>query len=454
MADGDDAVRSLVKGSGIIFAGFVLENGLAFVTKVLMARLLGKTGFGELSIGIILAANVSTIFVLGLNTGVARYLPRYDDPAKRRGVLVSAFRVVVPVVVVVGALIVVFAEPIARIVVRDPSVAPVIRVFGLATPLAAIMKLAVGAIQGIKDSTPKVYVRNIVQPMSRSALVVVVLLLGLGALEVSWAYFGSYLLSAAVAMYFVYRRTELFADTPATPMYRELLSFSGPLAVMAIASLIVSGIGIDTFMIAFFNTTDDVGEYNVVMPTAKLMILVLSSLSFLFMPIMSELHAEGASAEMERIFRLATKWIVLATLPILVVMVVFPREFIALTFGSAYTTASLSLTVLAVGFFFHSAFGLGERVLNSVGSTRVVMADNIAAAAVNVALNLLLIPSLSVLGAAIGTAAAYVTLDLLYLYHVHDREGMHPFTSSLVRPAVSASPSSAARPSPPPRWSR
>jgi O-antigen/teichoic acid export membrane protein len=437
--DTDSAVRSLVKGSGFIFLGFVLENGLAFVAKILMARLLGKTNFGEVSIGIILAANVSTVFVLGLHTGVARYLPRYDDPAKRKGVLVSAFRIVVPVILLVGALLYLLAEPIASHVVRDTSVAPLIRVFALATPFAALMKLAIGAIQGSKRSLPKVYVRNIVQPVSRFVLIIAVLAVGLGTLGVSWAYFGSYLLASAVAMYFVYRDTDLFSSATAVPMYRELLRFSAPLAVMAIASLIVSGIGIDTFMIAYFATTDNVSEYNVVMPVAKLLIIVLSSLAFLFMPIMSELHAEGATEDMERLFQLATKWIVLATLPILTVMVAFPHQFIGLTFGSEYTTAALSLSVLAVGFFVHSTLGLGQRLLNSVGETRLVMYDNIFAAGVNVGLNLLLIPRIPVLGAAIGTAAAYVVLDTLYVYHVYTREGMHPFTLSLLRPALAGS---------------
>lgn len=434
--DSDSIVRSLVKGSGVLFLGFVLETGLAFVAKVLMARILGKTSFGELSIGIILAANVSTIFVLGLHTGVARFLPRFDDPERRKGVLVSAFRVVVPVVIAVGAVLYVFAEPIARHVVRDPSVTPVIRVFALATPFAGILKLAVGAIQGTQFTLPKVYVRNIVQPVSRFVFIVAIFAVGLRRMGVSWAYFGSYVLAAAVAMYYVYKHTDLFTPGAYVPMYRELFSFSAPLAVMAVASLIVSGIGIDTFMIAFFATTDDVSEYNVVMNTAKLMVLVLSSLAFLFMPIMSELHAKEATEDMRRLFELATKWIVLATLPILVVMVAFPEQFIALTFGDQYTNAAFSLSILAVGFFAHSTFGLGQRLLTSIGSTRLVMADNIVAAAVNVGLNLVLIPIFPVVGASIGTAAAYVVLDLLYSYQIYTREGMHPFTTSLVRPLV------------------
>lgn len=434
--DSDSLVRSLVKGSGFLFAGFVLETSLAFVAKILMAQTLGKVNYGSLSIGIVMVANVSTVFLLGLNIGVARFLPRYDDVERRRGILVSAFSIVAPLSLLIGIGLFAFANPIAQHVVRDASVAPVLRVFAFAVPLAVVMKMGVGAIQGSKRSIPKVAVRNVVQPASRFVFIALALYFTLGKLGVSWAYFGSYALSAILAMYYVYRHTALFSRVGYTPMYRELLRFSAPLAVMGIASLIVSGIGVDTFMIAYFSNTGDVGDYNVVMPTAKLMILVLSSLGFLFMPIMSELHAKGAPEEMERLFKLATKWIVLATLPILAVMGIFPSKFIALTFGSEYTTAALSLSVLAVGFFVHATFGLTQRVLNSVGETRLVMYDNVIAAAVNVILNLLLIPRLSVLGAAIGTAAAYIVLDILYAYHVYTIEEMHPVSLSMLKPAV------------------
>jgi O-antigen/teichoic acid export membrane protein len=219
-------------------------------------------------------------------------------------------------------------------------------------------------------------------------------------------------------------------------MYRELLRFSAPLAVMSVGTLVVSGIGIDTFMIAFFSNADLAAEYNVIMNTAKLMILVISSLAFLFMPIVSELHAKGATEEMERLYQLATKWIVLASLPILAVMVAFPTQFIGLTFGDQYTPAAFSLTVLGIGFFVHSSLGLSERLLKSVGSTTIVMYDTLVAGAVNVVLNLLLIPQFPVLGATIGTAGAYIVLDLLFVYHAYQREAMHPFTASLLKPAA------------------
>lgn len=434
----NDLVRTLAKGSGVLIVGFVLELGLSFVAKVLLAQILGKVTYGSLSIGIVMAANLSTIFVLGMNTGLARYLPMYDGGPQRRGVLVSAYQVVVPVALLVGLLVFVFAEPIAQYVVRDRSVAPVIRVFAVATPFATLLKLNLGAIRGTKAALPKVLVRNIAQPVARFALILLALYMGYRAYGVGVAYLAAYLVAALLALYYVHRRTPLLSRGEWVPMHRELLDYSAPLAVMAVASLIVTGVGIDSFMIAYFAETAQVGDYNVIVPAANLMVITVSAVSFLFMPIMSELQAEGAESEMARLFEVVTKWIVLGTLPIFAVFLFFPGQFLALTFGSEYSTAALSLSVLSVGYFVHAAVGPNKRVLNSIGETRLVMWDNIAAAGVNVVFNLLLVPPYGLLGAALGTMAAYVTVNALYSYHVYRTTGMHPFSESLVRPTAAA----------------
>lgn len=434
----DSTIRSLARGSGLLVVGFVVELGLAFLAKVLMAQILGKVDYGSVSLGIVIAANLSTIVLLGTNKGVARYLPRFDDPAERRGVLVSAYQIAVPLAVLVGVGLYALADPIAVQVLDDPSVAPLLRIFGVATPFAALMKLAVSSVQGTKRSFPKVAVRNLVMPVSRFVLIVAALYTGYRTLGIGLAYLVTYALAAVVALYFVYRHTSLFERGEWVPMHRTLMSYSSPLAVMAVAQLVVAGVALDTIAIAYFGDTGAVGAYNVIVPTAKLLIVVVSAVSFLFMPIVSELDAEGATDEMRRLFEVATKWIVLGTLPVFAVMVLFPGQFLALTFGAEYRTAALGLVVLAVGYFVHAGMGPNRRVLNAVGETRIVMADTLVAGVVNVVGTLALVPQYSLVGAAVATTAAYVTVNALYGYHVYRVVGLHPYSESLVRPALVA----------------
>lgn len=430
--DSDDVLKTVFTGGSVVLLGLVIELGVSFLAKLLIARVLGPVNYGVVSLGVTTMVIVSTVVLLGLNTGIGRYLPRYEDPEHRRGVLVSAFQIAVPLAILAGAGVYAFAPTIATVGFSDPSVTPVLRVFGLVVPLAAVMKLAIGSAQGLQRALPKVYVRNLVLPLTRFAVVLVVLSLGFGALGIAWAYAAAYAGAAAVGIYILLRQTPLFSrDINAVPMHRELLAFSVPLVISTTMTFVFSDI--DTFMLGYFASTGEVGIYNTVYPLAQLLVVAMSSFGFIFMPVVSELHESGDRETVRQLYQIATKWIFLVTFPVFAIVALFPSQTIRLTFGSAYIGGDLALVVLAVAFFTHSIAGPNLDALTSIGRTRVIMYDDTLVAAVNFVLNLVLIPQYSFLGAAVATAISYVLLNVLYTLQLYYETGIHPLTKTLVR---------------------
>jgi O-antigen/teichoic acid export membrane protein len=432
----EGSIERLFAGGGLLFFGFVLELGVSFLAKAVIARVLGPVDYGAVSLGVTTLGLLSTLGLLGLHTGVARYLPRFDDDADRRGVLVSAFEIVVPVVTAIGLLVAGLADPIATHAFGDPAVAPFVRIFGLAIPFAALTKLSVGAIQGLQQAAPKVVVQNVTPPVTRFLAVAVAVLVGAGAVGVASAYALAYVAAALVGLAFVVRRTPLLASVSPTPMRRDLVAFSAPLVVSAAMGFVLTDL--DTFMLGYFASTEAVGVYNVVYPIAQLLTVALTSFGFLFMPIISELHADDAPAEMRRIYQVVTKWVFVATLPVFLVVALFSDMTIAVTFGSEYRPGATALTLLAVAYFTHAVAGPNANTLTAIGHTRLVMWDSVAVAVVNALLNLLLIPSYGYLGAGVATAISYVSLNLLYATQLYRATGIHPFSRGLVRPGAVA----------------
>jgi O-antigen/teichoic acid export membrane protein len=152
------------------------------------------------------------------------------------------------------------------------------------------------------------------------------------------------------------------------------------------------------------------------------------------MPILSELHAENRSGELRRLYTVVTKWVFLGTLPLFMLFVLLPSEIISVTFGAKYAEAGLTLAILAVGFFSHTLVGPNENTLKSIGATRRVMYDNATAAGVNIVLNIVLVPTYGIVGAAVGTSVAYVVLNILYTYHAYELAGVQPFSAAMVKP--------------------
>ncbi|MFB6071314.1 MAG: flippase [Halanaeroarchaeum sp.] len=432
----DEAVERLFSGGSLLFFGLVVELGISFLAKLVIARVLGPVDYGAVSLGVTTMVFLSTLTVMGINSGIGRYLPRYDDLADRRGVIVSGFQVALPVATATGVGIALFSGQIARYAFHDPSVAPFLFVFGLAIPFGALTRLAVGAIQGMKLATPKIVVQNVSPPVTRFVAVLVAVGLGAGAFGIASAYAMAYVVAGLIGLYYVVRKTPILADVSPTPMRRELLRFSTPLVVTSAMAFVLNDV--DTFMLGYFSSTGAVGVYNVVYPIAQLLTMALSSVGFLFMPVISGLDAEGATGEMHRTYQVVTKWVFMATLPIFLVVALFPTMTITVTFGAEYAGGAAALSVLAVAYFSHAIAGPNGNVLTAVGRTRTIMWDNVAIAGLNVVLNLLLIPLYGFYGAAVATAVSYVLLNVLYSTQLYRETGIHPFSAALVRPGIVA----------------
>lgn len=428
--------KKLLTGGSLLFAGLVIELSVSFVAKAVIARLLGPVNYGAVSLGVTTLGLLSTLSLLGLHTGVGRYLPRFDHEADRRGVIISAFQIVIPVSTAVSILVVIFANQIATYVFTDPSTAVYLRIFALAIPFTAIMKLSTGVIQGLQQTAPKVIVQNITPPVTRFSAVAIAVVVGAGSIGIASAYAIAYVVAAVVGLYFVFTRTEVLSDIKPTRIHKKLLSFSMPLIISAAISFVLTDL--DTFMLGYFASTRDVGIYNVVYPLAQLLTTGLTAFGFLFMPVISELDSENAIDEIQRIYQIITKWIFMGTLPVFLVVALFPDRTIQITFGSEYMEGGVALTLLSIAYFTHAIAGPNANTLTSIGRTRLIMWDNLAIGILNTILNFALIPEYGYLGAGAATAVSYATLNLLYSAQLYRETGIHPFTTALTYPGLIA----------------
>ena len=430
----DSLYRKLIKGGGLVFLGLVFELGFSFFSQVIIARFFGKTDYGAISLGVTILGFATAISLLGLNKGIGRNLPMFEETSERRGVLVSALQMSLPLGLLIGASIFLSAPFLATNVFNDNSVVPILQIFGLTVPFAVLMRLTIGAIQGVKLSRGKVIVRNFVMPATRFLGVVLVLVFGIGILGIAFAYALAFVVATVAGLYFVYKYTSLFDNTRPDRMHRTLLSFSAPLVISTTMTKILSDI--DTTLLGIYATTGDIGVYNVVYPLAALLSIPMNALGFLFLPIISELYANDEIDEVNRMYQVVAKWTVLATVPILFGMLFFPESVISVTFGTEYLEGGLALTVLSFAFFLPLVAGPNSNVLASVGATKYIMYIDTATAGLNIVLNLVLIPRYSFLGAAVATAISYVFMNLLYSTRVYLETGAHPLTKSMVVPSV------------------
>jgi O-antigen/teichoic acid export membrane protein len=154
------------------------------------------------------------------------------------------------------------------------------------------------------------------------------------------------------------------------------------------------------------------------------------------MPISSALDSDGDSEEVVRINGAILRWLVVVSVPTVFPLLVYPADILGFVYRPDYAAGGATLAVLAAGFAVSNVLRPADSMIQAAGRTDLSMANKLIAAAVNVGLNLYLIPRYGIVAAAATTVVAYVLTDALGLIELKLVVGWVPLTRRLVGPVA------------------
>ena len=364
----------------------------------------------------------STLAAIGLTQAVPRFASRYDDPADLRGTWLTGLVVACGLATVTAAVLLAAVDGLSAALL-DSGATSLLVPFLAAIPFYVAMKIGLAAIRGHENTVYKVYVGDLLFPLSRVGLAVGFLLAGFGAIAAGYACLTATVAAAVVAHFLLHRLLPL--PGPFTLHAREMVRFAAPLVASVVNVLLTRT---DTLMIGYFDTSVAAGLYGYGYPLATGLLLAVSAFGYLYLPLASRLDADGDHQEMDTVYKLTAKWGFVLTFPGFLTFIAFPENVLAIFFGPDARPAALAFSILSVGFFTSAVFGFGRATLSAMGDTDIVMGANVATFVSNVLLNLLLIPRFSYVGAAVASGASYAVLNLIIYGYLRYSYGFSPFS--------------------------
>ena len=428
-AEKDAELSSLLSSASLVFIGAAFASVATLLERIIIGRALSIEAYGEVSIGLAVMTLTVTLSLFGLSQGVPRYISRFEDEASVRGAWATGLTVSLGIAVVAAAVLYVGADFLASALLDGANSPRLLRLFVLAIPFVVGFKIGVGGIRGHENTIYKTYVSDLLYPISRLALLGILLALNVGIFAAGYAYIAAGALAFVAAHYFLNRLVPLVGAMETNE--REMLAFSAPLVISSVLSMLLTRT--DTMMLGYFESSREVGIYASAFPLANGMLIILSSFGFLYLPLASRLDSDGERDEIDAIYKLTTKWIFIVTFPAFLAFVVFPADVLTIFFGEKFAAGALALSILSVGFFTNAAGGRNRETLSALGYTKFIMISNSLIFVLNVALNLVLIPRFSYEGAAVASAVSYVTLNVLIYLVLRLKFEISPFSTWSLR---------------------
>jgi len=407
--------KRIAKGAIIVFLGMLLSRALAYLYVILLARL-GSSEYGLISLALVIVSFLSIFATLGLKTGIVRYVSYFKgkkDDKKIKGTILSSLKLSLPLTLVLMILLFIFSDKISILIFHNAQLTPLLKIFSFTLPFISLSEIFLGVIVGFQKIEYKVLIKEILENIIKLLLTFILIYLGYNLIGIAVVYLFSIVITSFLSFYFLQKKVFPFFRTKIIPKLatNELLFFSLPLIFGSVLTLIIKWT--DVLMIGYFRTSSEVGIYNVVLPTANLLVIVPTSLMAIFMPLITELYSKKKFKEIKIISKINSKWIFFLNFPIFLLIFLFSREILKIMFGSEYVIGNVALLILIIGYMVRSLTHINYSILTMIKKTKLILYIGLLSALCNIILNYFLIPRYGIIGGSIATSFSFILSYIL-----------------------------------------
>ena len=401
------------RGGALALFGLAISALFGFLTRALIGRVFGPDQYGAYNLALTVFTVTLTLVMLGFPAGLQRQVAYFLHKEKSRtGELVSTAVALVLITSLLGVVAIELVKGhLPAYIGGGNLLVTLLGTFALALPFVALFNTLITTTQGFGRVREFVIYSKIAFPALYFTGVLVFIIVFRSITSIPLAY----LITAALMLTLLSR--DLIKAGILTPKLRfsrglakVLLLFSLPLMTSNLIFFILNWT--DTLMLGHYLGEGVVGLYNAASPLARFIPVFLASLTVLYNPIATGFFARGEIENLKRFYTIITKWVVLLTFPLFVLLVAYPIPILGFLFGGEYIEAWKPLVILSIGFMFHSVLGPNGLTLLTMGKPTENLKGDLLGASLNVILNYLLIPVYGMMGAAIATASSYLVTNL------------------------------------------
>ncbi len=400
--------QKAVKGTGMVFVTMMGASFLAYFLRIVLTKYLSVDQYG-----LFYAVMNFMMFLLifrdmGLGSALNKFIPHYKvkkDYSKLKTIVVSAlsFQIIFSLIIVI--FFVSSASYLSQNYFKAKEAYLMLILFGVYVLSSVFTRTIRSILNGFQDT--KWY--SLMDPLRLGITFIMLFpLFNIGlrifapviAFIIGVTVAGLILLIGARKYFFFFKYPiKNFMKTT-----KEMFKFSIPVVFTGFGNKVISHL--DTLLLTYFVPLAMVGVYNVVLPTA-LIFLSIGNNRVLF-PMTSELWSRKDHVRLSEGLRMIYTYSFLISVPIIFTVFVFSNFLIKLFFGAEYTSGVLAFRILLIGVLCYLVAMNNNAMISAIGKPLIVTKIIGMSAAINIVLNIILIPMFNITGAAIATSISYI----------------------------------------------
>lgn len=411
--------RFLLKKSGIALMVKSSAVAMQYLFILTVARTQGAGSLGSFALSLTVMQLLSIVALLGLDTWLTRRIAALKSQSDLEGVT-RAYRTVTGITLAsgltLGGALFLAAPFISTSLFGKPNLEVHLQTISIALPLLVLITVHAGIFRGIKNMTGFTLFKAAIPLLN--ALILLAAYFGLNEISPATAYVISTAIVLAGYVFFWHKNPHhVPVHHTGTPLHwRTLIGESLPMMITGSIFFIMNWV--DNLVIGVFRTEAEVGLYDSAFKIASMAAITLMAINAIQAPSFAEQHSKQESGKLKASVRRSGMLLFYTSLPISLFLFIFP-EWILSFFGPEFTSAADCVRILVVGNFINAWTGSVGILLQMTGYHQQYNRIILYASALCVIMNLVLVPLLGILGAAISSSATKALQNLAATLLVH-----------------------------------
>lgn len=377
----------MIANTVFLVSGYAIHFGLG--------RYLGPEAYGIYGIVLSLMTTINLLLTTGFPQGASKYIA--EDNIKLSSIVRHSTRIQVLFSLLIFAIYFGLAGVIANLF-NDPNLTLYIRISALVIPFYALYAIySDGYLNGLREFGKQAKTLTVAS-VAKVGIVFILVLLGL---SIKGAILG-YLLAAVVGWLLAWRYLGAVGKSSANFEWSKLVKFGIPATLFAAMLYLI--MSIDLFAVKAIGGEDvDTGFYTSATTIAKIPYFIFGGLALALLPSISRSTSVNDPQLTASYINQSMRYMLMLLIPGVLLISATSSDLIALAYSSRYAEAADPLSILIFGLAFLAVFLVLAHIIMGGGKPNVVFGITLLLVAMDVALNITLIPRYELMGAAWAT---------------------------------------------------
>lgn len=391
----------------VVIANIVLLL-LGFIRLPVLSKGLGTTLYGIWSLINVTISLIVPFTLLGFSVSIVRFLAAEKNKNRIREDFLSAYFIVFISGSVISTFLFLFSDYLAVIIFRDINSSTYIKLASILILLNSINGLTLSFFRTFKKIGLYTTI-TLIQKSLEVGLIILFILLGLKLIGAITAIIINGVIFNLIGLFIILK--QIGFHFPKFSHLKSYLKYGVPLTLnSAILWIIHSS---DRYMISYFMGVTAAGIYSASYRLGDYTSFFLMPIGIVLFPTITKFYNEENLNEVKTYLKYSLKYLMIITIPSAFGLSILAKPILKILTTPEFISGSAVIPFIAFGAVLFSFYQICVYIIHLVKRTELTVRLLGISAGLNILLNIILIPRMGIIGAAIATLVAYGVLGIL-----------------------------------------